>query len=152
MEYRIIDASVKHVDALEALEECCFSVPWTREQLISQLPDDRHVFLVAEDGEKLLGYIGMMYVLDEGYISNVAVAPDNRQRGIGSALISTLLQRAEALGISFVTLEVRESNTPAVRLYTKYGFSEVGLRKNYYDLPKENAILMTHFFEKRQEN
>ena len=84
-----------------------------------------------------------MYVLDEGYVSNVAVDPDCRRMGIADALICEIVSRAKALELSFVTLEVRESNAPARRLYEKHGFENVGLRKNYYDFPKENAILMT---------
>ena len=146
----IRDARREDLPALEALEGLCFSVPWTREQLESQLPDARHVFLAAEEDGRLLGYVGMMHVLDEGYISNVAVSPGARRRGIGRALIAALGRRAEALGLAFVTLEVRESNEPAILLYRGEGFVPVGLRKNYYDAPKENALLMTKFFEVRQ--
>ena len=143
MDLRICDASSEHVEQLEALERVCFSIPWTKEQLLSQLPDESHCFLVAMEGEKLMGYVGMMHVLDEGYISNVAVVPEVRREGIGDSLISALLQRAEDLGLSFVTLEVRAGNLPAIALYEKHGFVRVGLRKKYYDSPKEDAILMT---------
>lgn len=143
----IQNAEKKHLAQLENLEKLCFSMPWTREQLESQLPDAQHVFLVAVDGESVLGYVGMMFVLDEGYISNVAVSPETRRCGIGDALIAELLLRAEEKALSFVTLEVRESNEAAIRLYQKHGFQKVGLRKKYYDLPKEDAILMTKFLK-----
>lgn len=143
----IINAQPRHIEALEALERRCFSLPWTRQQLESQLPDERHEFLVAESGGELLGYVGMMCVLDEGYISNVAVAPEHRRRGIAAGLIEALLIKARERELAFVTLEVRESNGPAIALYGKYGFAQVGQRKNYYDLPKENAILMTKFLK-----
>ena len=143
----IINAQRRHIEALEALEQRCFSLPWTRRQLESQLPDGGHEFLVAESGGELLGYAGMMCVLDEGYISNVAVAPEHRRRGIAAGLIEALLVKARERELSFVTLEVRESNTPAIALYKKYGFAQVGQRKNYYDLPRENAILMTKFLK-----
>ena len=146
MNYEIINASEKHAEQLEALEKACFSMPWTMDFLLSQLPDDRHVFIVAAQGEKVLGYVGMMYVLDEGYISNVAVAPEVRRQGIADALIAELIRRCRALELSFVTLEVRAGNAPAISLYEKHGFSPVGRRKNYYDFPKEDAILMTKFF------
>ena len=146
MGYEIINADEKHVEQLEALENICFSMPWTRDFLLSQLPDDRHVFITAVEGEKVLGYVGMMYVLDEGYISNVAVAPERRRKGIADALIAELIERCRALELSFVTLEVRAGNAPAISLYEKHGFSPVGKRKNYYDFPKEDAILMTKFF------
>ena len=144
----IIDASAAWLPQLEEMEKECFSIPWTREQLLSQLPDGMHVFLLAVEGERLLGYVGMTVVLDEGYISNVAVSPRARRRGIGDRLLDSLIARAEALSLSFVTLEVRESNAPAIGLYRKHGFNPVGLRKKYYDLPTEDAILMTVTFDK----
>lgn len=147
MGYEIIDASLAHVEQLEELEKACFSMPWTKDFLISQLPDDRHIFIAAVEGEKVLGYVGMMYIIDEGYNSNVAVAPEYRRKGIADALILELLNRCVSLELSFVTLEVRESNAPAMALYEKHGFSPVGKRKNYYDFPKEDAILMTRFFK-----
>ena len=146
MIYEIINASKKHIEQLEQLEKVCFSMPWTRDFLISQLPDDRHIFIAAADGENILGYVGMMYVIDEGYISNVAVAPEYRRQGIADALILELIDRCKILKLSFVTLEVRAGNSPAISLYEKHGFSPVGRRKNYYDFPKEDAILMTKFF------
>lgn len=148
MEIRIVDAEHRHLDRLEELEKRCFSLPWTRDMLESQLPDERHVFLVAEDPcGKALGYVEMMTVLDEGYISNVAVDPSCRRQGIGDALIRELLRRGEERSLGFVTLEVREHNEPAIALYEKHGFLPVGLRRNYYDAPKENAILMTKFWK-----
>ena len=148
MEYRIIDTTETQLEQIEAIEQQCFSCPWTLDQLRSQLSDDRHVFLaaVAENGA-VLGYVGMMFVLDEGYISNVAVAPAYRRQGVADALISALMMRAEELGLAFVTLEVRAGNEPAKALYAKHGFVPVGRRKNYYDLPKEDAILMTRFWK-----
>lgn len=147
MQYEIVDTQLKHIEQIEELEKLCFSVPWTRQQLISQLPDNMHVFLAAVSGEEVLGYVGMMYVLDEGYISNVAVSPEHRRQGIADALINELLARAKALALSFVTLEVRESNQGARALYKKHGFTDVGLRKNYYNFPTEDAILMTSFLK-----
>ena len=148
MEYRIIDTTEAQLEQIQAIERQCFSCPWTIDQLRSQLSDDRHVFLaaVAENGA-VLGYVGMMFVLDEGYISNVAVAPARRRQGVADALISALMMRAEELGLAFVTLEVRAGNEPAKALYAKHGFVPVGRRKNYYDLPKEDAILMTRFWK-----
>ena len=145
--YRIIDAAQEQLEQIEMLERQCFSVPWTLEMLRSQLPDERHEFLAAERDGEIIGYVGMMYVLDEGYISNVAVSPSCRRQGIGDALINELLLRCEKLALSFVTLEVRESNQAARALYAKHGFTDVGQRKNYYDLPKEDAILMTKFMK-----
>lgn len=147
MQYLICDVEDKHFEQILEIEKQCFSVPWTKQQLLSQFPDNMHVFIVAVNGEKVLGYVGMMYVLDEGYISNVAVSPECRRMGIGDALIDKLLSRAEALELAFVTLEVRESNAPARALYQKHGFTDVGQRKNYYNFPTEDAILMTTFLK-----
>ena len=111
-----------------------------------------HIFLAAlNDSGEAVGYVGLMYVLDEGYISNVAVSPEWRRRGIGDMLIEELLRRALAKKLSFVTLEVRESNAPAIALYSKHGYVPVGTRKNYYDLPRENAILMTKIFTDKED-
>lgn len=142
----VSDTRLCHIDAIEEIEKQCFSVPWTREMLIKQLSDDMHIFLAAlNDSGEAVGYVGLMYVLDEGYISNVAVSPEWRRRGIGDMLIEELLRMARAKKLSFVTLEVRESNLTAQALYRKHGFTEVGRRKKYYDRPTEDAILMTRF-------
>ena len=147
MEYRIINAELRHIEQLEQIEQACFSMPWTKEQLKGQLPDSCYVFIAAESGEAVLGYVGMMYIIDEGYISNVAVAPEYRRQGIADALIDELTRRAAALNLAFVTLEARQSNSPAIALYKKHGFVPVGVRKNYYELPKEDAVLMTKFLK-----
>lgn len=139
----IRDATKDDLPRLEELENLCFSTPWTAETLASQLPDAMHVFLVAEEDGSIKGYVNLMHVLDEGYIGNVAVEPAARRRGLGRALIASLLERADMLDLSFVTLEVREGNVPAIGLYEGFGFERVGLRKNYYDSPRENAVLMT---------
>lgn len=145
MDLAVANADETMLDQIEAIEQACFSVPWTRAQLASQLDESRHVFLAAVAQESVLGYVGMMYVLDEGYIANVAVAPDARRQGVGRALIAALLQRAAELDLAFVTLEVRASNAPAIALYSGFGFESVGRRKNYYDKPSEDALLMTKF-------
>ncbi len=142
----IRDAAAADIEWLETLERECFSLPWTRGQLVSQLPDDMHVFLLAELNGEAAGYVGMMHVIDEGYISNVAVAPEYRRRGIADALIGALLAHCEALSLAFVTLEVRRGNAPAIALYEKHGFVPVGERRDYYELPREDAVLMTKFF------
>ena len=130
MEYLIRNAAEADLSALEELEKACFSLPWTREQLRAELPDERHEFLAAvSEGGEVLGYIGMMTVLDEGYISNVAVAPEARRRGIGRALVKEMLRRAEKRELSFVTLEVRAHNESAIALYAAEAFQPVGLRR-----------------------
>ena len=108
--------------------------------------DGHYVFLAAMVGAgTVLGYVGMMTVLDEGYISNVAVRADCRRKGIADALISEMLNAAKRRELSFVTLEVRAGNQAAIALYAKHGFLPVGKRKNYYELPRADAILMTKY-------
>ena len=148
MDYRIKDAEMLHIPQIEELEKDCFSMPMNAQQIESQLPGKMHEFLLAEsDSGEVLGYVGMMYVLDEGYISNVAVKSEYRKNHIGSALISELIKRGEALELSFISLEVRAGNAAAQGLYRKFGFAEAGKRKNYYDFPKEDAIIMTKFMK-----
>ncbi len=150
MDVAICDARSAHLPQLEALERACFSAPWTRAQLQSQLPDDRHVFLVAMAGETVLGYANFLHVLDEGDIGNVAVAPAYRRQGVADALLEALCARASALDLAFLTLEVRASNAPAIALYRKHGFQTVGQRRNYYQKPDEDALLMTRFWREAE--
>ncbi len=142
----ITDTRPEHISDIELIEQECFSIPWTREQLAAQMNDSTHIFLAAEDSPgHAVAYVGLMYVLDEGYISNIAVSSDHRREGIADKLLDELKTRAEAKKLSFLTLEVRLSNLPAQNLYKKHGYVEVGRRKNYYSLPKEDAVLMTYF-------
>lgn len=148
----IVDTGLEHIDDIAELEKQCFSIPWTSEQLASQLTDNMHICLAAVDGEgRTVGYVGLMYVLDEGYISNVAVAPAHRREGIGGMLLDTLRERAKEKGLAFLTLEVRQTNEPAKSLYKKHGYVEVGLRKGYYTKPTEDAILMTLFLSEEEK-
>ena len=148
--YRICDASSEHVGQLEGLERQCFSLPWTKEQLESQLPDEQHCFLIALEEERVLGYVGMMHVLDEGYIGNVAVRPAYRRRGIAGALLQALETLGREKALSFLTLEVRAGNAPAIALYEKNGYACVGRRPDYYDHPREDAILMTKYLKQEK--
>ena len=143
MNFVISEAREALLPQIQAIEQQSFSVPWTEAMLRMQLSPDSHVFLIAETAEGVVGYVGMLYVLDEGYISNVAVRPDMRRRGAADALLEALEERARALRLSFLTLEVRAGNAPAIALYEKRGYRLVGRRKNYYEKPAEDALLMT---------
>lgn len=138
----IINVTEEHIPQIAVLEQLCFSTPWTENMLRTQL-NDGHIFLAAVKSGNILGYIGLTYVLDEGYISNVAVSPAHRRKGTADALLSALEQRCRALDLVFMTLEVRQSNLAAQRLYEKHGFARVGQRKKYYENPREDAIFMT---------
>ena len=152
MSYQITNARRSHVSGIHAIEVECFSEPWTEETIISQLNSENHVFLVALDGDAVVGYVGMMNVLDEGYISNVAVTSANRRQRIADALIDELMVRAAELELVFVTLEVRESNLPAISLYRSEGFEGCGVRKNFYRHPVESALLMVYRATEGEEN
>jgi ribosomal-protein-alanine N-acetyltransferase len=132
----------RDISRIAEIERACFSLPWTEEQLRIQLGEG-HIFLAAELDGVLCGYAGAQIVLDEGYIANVAVAPAYRRRGVAAALLREMRPRAMARGISFLTLEVRASNAPAIALYAGQGYVQVGRRKNYYANPREDDILMT---------
>lgn len=128
--------------AIAALEKECFSEPWSK-QAVENSADEGIRFFVYEENGAIIGYIGLQTVLDEGYITNVAVSPDNRRKGIGKALLETLDSKAEELSLSFISLEVRESNTAAIALYNLCGYKNEGIRKRFYTNPDENAIIMT---------
>lgn len=148
MDFSICDVQPQHIAQIEDIEKSCFSAPWTREQLLSQRSGDMHVFLAACGGDgSVLGYAGMACVLDEGYISNVAVAPRYRRQGVADGLLDELLRRSGERELAFVTLEVRRGNISAQGLYAKHGFIPVGERRNYYTLPAEDAVLMTKFLK-----
>lgn len=135
-----------HLDAVAVLERECFAHPWSRESLKETLRSGDSLFYIAELDGRVIGYIGMSFVLDEGYIYNVAVEKSSRKKGAGSALIQTLVNYGKKNGFAFLTLEVRESNTAARSLYSSFGFIKVGERKDYYSDPVDNAVLMTLFF------
>ena len=136
----------QHLDGALKIENECFSHPWTRENLENELNIPTSVFYAALENDEVIGYIGMSTVIDEGYIFNVAVSEDYRRRGVGYALVRELVTCGMKNSLCFITLEVRESNSAAIALYSKFGFIRVGERKNYYSAPTENAVLMTLYF------
>lgn len=124
------------------LESVIFSTPWSEKALYEFASYDTNRILVASQKEIIVGYITYSSIIDEVQIANIAVHPDYRKRGIGQKLLGVLLACARDVNASVITLEVRESNVPAVSLYKKCGYETVGTRKNYYTNPTENAILM----------
>ena len=133
--------TAEHLSALEMLERDVFAHPWSAKALSILCTDTAFAFLCEQDGA-VLAYGGMLTVLDEGQITNIATAPGARRRGCGAAVMEALLGEARARGLSTVTLEVRVSNLPAISLYEKFGFHAVGKRKNFYSAPVEDALLM----------
>lgn len=129
------------LDEVAALEAAIFSMPWSRDGFLTALERDDALFVVAcENG--VLGYCGAYLTQDEAEITNVAVSPDVRRRGIGETLMDALAEELERIGIFRIVLEVRESNDAARLLYEKKGFDIVGTRKNFYERPRENAYVM----------
>ncbi len=145
--FLIVPMEERHLAQVAALEALCFPAdPWSEGLFRNALENPNTAILLAEgtDG-KVLGYAVLSAVLDEGSLDNIAVHPSCRRRGIADALLSACVRLGRE-HLAFLTLEVRPANAPAVRLYKKHGFIPVGRRKNYYDAPKEDALLMTLYF------
>ena len=153
MHVRIVPMTADHLDEVAELERICFSVPWSRNMLAEELDNLLSAFLVAlVDSGRVVGYAGVQVVLDKGYITNVAVRPECRRQGIAGKLLQVFLDFAKGNRLAFLTLEVRASNYDAIALYGSRGFRSVGRRKNYYEHPKEDAIIMTREFDYGTEN
>ena len=129
----------RHLDGVVKIEEACFAHPWSRADLEKQIHLATSHFLVAVVDDTVVGYMGLQVFSGEGYVTNVAVLPEYRKQGIAQALINEELKN----DMEFISLEVRESNLPAISLYTKFGFKNVGVRPNFYTSPCEDAIIMT---------
>ncbi|WP_444659213.1 ribosomal protein S18-alanine N-acetyltransferase [Caproiciproducens sp. R2] len=146
---RIVPMGGEHLDALTKIDALCFSDPWTREGLRAELFSDTARFAAAECGGETVGCAGMHCVCGECYIDKVCVHPGFRRRGIARALVRYLIEDAVKNHAEFITLEVRRSNDAAVALYAGLGFEPVGVRKDFYTSPKEDALLMTRFFQNK---
>ena len=148
MHVRIVPMNADHLDEIAELERICFSTPWSRNMLAEELDNACSAFLVAEDDAgKVAGYAGRQVILDEGYITNVAVRPDCRRQGVASQLLEVFMNFAKGNRLAFLTLEVRASNYDAIALYGSRGFRSAGRRKNYHEHPKEDAVIMTKEFD-----
>lgn len=145
---KIVPMAAEHLDRLEQLERMCFSRPWSKKMLAEELDNQCAAFLVAvePDTEKVVGYAGLLVVADEGYITNVAVDPSCRRQGVAGQLLRVFDSFARGNHLAFLTLEVRPSNAAAIALYQGFGFAEAGRRRNYYDLPKEDALILTKYY------
>lgn len=131
------------VDRVFNIETQIFSKPWTKQDFINSMSDRHNIYVVAEDENKeIVGYCGIWGVLDEGQITNVAVRPEDQGQGIGFAMLTELLKMAKNEGLQQYTLEVRKSNLKAIKLYERLGFVEEGIRKDFYDKPVEDGIIM----------
>ena len=140
IEYVVMTSA--HTTQIAELEKLCFSDPWSENSIASELSNPLSFWLVALDGERVVGYIGSQTVIDESDVLNVAVTPEYRRQGIAQQLIEELSGELRARNVRILTLEVRVSNDAAIALYEKLGFRQAGRRKNYYFNPKEDAWIL----------
>ena len=131
-----------HVAPIAEIETLCFSDPWSVNSIGSELKNPLSLWLVAQDGDRVAGYVGSQTVLGEADMMNLAVHPDYRRQGIGEQLVIRLVEHLRQQGSHILMLEVRVSNAPAIALYEKLGFFQVGRRPNYYTKPKEDALIL----------
>ena len=146
MKRKLVPMDRSHLPQVLAIERACFSKPWSEQTFADELYNDA-VSLVVAEGEDgaVLGYGEVRAILDEGTLEKIAVAPAYRRQGVAEAILSAFLRFGQA-HLAFLTLEVRETNAPAIALYEKLGFEPVGRRKNYYRQLHEDALLMTRTF------
>ena len=144
---KIVTMTADHVSQVAALEAVCFHDPWSEKSVASELTNPLSLWLVALEGDRVAGYVGSQSVLGESDMMNVAVHPDYRRQGIAEQLCLALVEALKEKGNRCLTLEVRASNEPAKALYEKLGFLQIGLRKNYYRNPRENALILRKEWE-----
>ena len=135
-----------HVSQVAELEKICFSDPWSEKSIASELTNPLSLWLVAVEGDRVAGYVGSQSVMGESDMMNVAVHPDFRRQGVAEKLVLELVAALGKNDNHCLTLEVRASNVPAIALYEKLGFAQIGLRKNYYRNPKEDALILRKEF------
>ena len=140
MEIRLMCS--EDVSAIAELEKNCFSDPWSENSIASELNNPLSCWLVAVEGDSLAGYVGSQTVLDGSDMMNIAVAPAHRRKGIAEALVLALCEHLRDRSSVCLLLEVRASNAPAISLYEKLNFVQIGRRKNYYRNPKEDALIL----------
>ena len=138
----IVEMNCSHVPAVAAIEKECFSDPWSENSIASELKNGLALWLVAVNDDTVVGYIGSQTAAGETDVMNIAVHPDWRRRGIAQSLIECLVVELKNRGSEALMLEVRASNGPAISLYEKLGFRQVGRRPNYYRNPKEDALIL----------
>lgn len=139
---QIREMTLADVEQVYCLEESIFSIPWSKKSFENSMKQKDTLFIVAEKEEKIIGYLGMYIFFEQADISNVAVAKAYRRQQVARRLLAYILVEAKSRGVKNVTLEVRETNVAAIKLYENMGFCEAGIRKNYYKEPTENALIM----------
>ncbi len=143
-EIKISEVNESDCEAIAKLEEECFSMPWSVQSVKESLLQECTIFLKAVFDNKIVGYIGLYRFFDEGDITNVAVTTLYRRKGIAKLLINSMIEKCKSLGVHEITLEVRQGNQAAINLYEQMGFFEIGIRKDFYEKPVENAKIMRY--------
>lgn len=138
----IREMQISDLKQVAEIERAIFTVPWSEKGFADSLLQDCTRYLTAEDDGEIVGYCGMFRSFDEANITNVAVREESRGRGVAERMLKELMRQGEAQGIRAYTLEVRVSNIPARRLYEKLGFEDAGIRRNFYERPTEDAVIM----------
>jgi ribosomal-protein-alanine N-acetyltransferase len=141
---KVMPMCVEDLEGVITIENFSFATPWSRNSFLNELlENERAVYLVAKDEfDRLVGYIGMWIIFDEGHITNLAVHPNFRRRGAGNLLLKGLTEYGQRKGVKYLTLEVRRSNETAQNLYYKHGFVHMGVRRKYYLDNNEDALIM----------
>ncbi len=142
MRIRLRPMQSEDVEAVVRIEESLFSQPWSRQGFLDSLQADNTIYLVALADGEVVGYCGLLQVLDEADVTNVAVDEAFHRKGIARALLQELFVQAQKRGVLALTLEVRKSNIPALSLYESLGFKNCGVRRNFYEKPTEDAVIM----------
>jgi len=139
----IEDMTIDDIAAVQAVESASFPVPWPSSAFTHELTQNKNArYIVAREGDTVVGYAGLWLMVDEAHITTFAVLPQHRRRKIGEHMLQRLFDVAEEMGAEWLTLEVRVSNLPAQRLYEKYGFRRAGVRRRYYSDNNEDALIL----------
>jgi len=148
----IFPLTFEDISKVVAIENQCFSCEaWSIEAFKEALNSELNYFICAKTKNEVIGFAGMYFILDEGYVYNIAVDEEFQGRGVATQMLNHLLTHSKRLNLKFVSLEVRKSNVTAIKLYKKCGFKECGLRNGFYDSPKEDALIMTNFLKGIEE-
>lgn len=148
MEFMVQQVTSEHITGIAEVEKACFAQPWSVQSLTDELAKENAVMFAAlkNDGT-VIGWAGLEHICGEGSVTNVAVLPPERRNGVGEALTRALLSESNKLSLDWLMLEVRISNVTAISLYQKLGFKPIGIRPNFYDFPREDAMLMRHMLD-----
>jgi len=139
--------SKEHIKPVAEIESICFSSPWSDNSLENELQNPISFFVVALINENVAGYGSFRNICGLGFINNIATHPSFRKLGVASAIMECLEENAKSHDVEYLTLEVRQSNVPAIALYEKFGFINLGIRKNFYTKPEENALILTKYYK-----